>query len=497
MKRKTKATSQPLDRAALARDQLARFQPLLAPDEFERLKSTLDQPLSPAIRVNPLKAQSDLAASLQHRYGWQCTSLEFCSTGFRVDTKNGPALSNTIEYKNGLYYIQEASSMLPVELFSLENPEESVILDMAASPGGKTTHLASRMLDKGLILANDSSQGRIQALRIVMQHWGAENTAITRFPGESFGRWFPEVFDRVLIDAPCSMQGLRTIESHPARPVTSKESRQLAKRQAALLTSALQAVRVGGEVVYSTCTLAPEENEEVVETILRSFGDSVTLLDAQKFLPRPAPGINTIGVETVQAGMENTIRLWPHRYNTAGFFACLFCKDDTLETKLKPAPGHSMEKAGFVELTLKEQKSVALEFEESFGFSLWEHLTEHRRTLIRRDDKVFIFPRMLLERFADLPVQSAGLHLCQVTPEGIIPTFDWATRFGLMCKSVVIVLEENPASSWVKGNDLEGVGGKTGQPSAIRMVTDQNGLFIGRGKLVQRVLKNLDYHRYR
>lgn len=387
--------------------------------------------------------------------------------------------------------------MLPVELFSLKNPEETVTLDMAASPGGKTTHLASRMLDMGLILANDSSQGRIQALRIVMQHWGAENTAITRFPGESFGAWFPEVFDHVLIDAPCSMQGLRTTESHPTRPVTPKESRQLAKRQAALLTSALQAVRVGGEVVYSTCTLAPEEDEEVVETILKSFGNSVTLLNAQKFLPEPAPGINSIGEVTSQSGMEKTIRLWPHRYNTAGFFACLFSRNDSFETKMRPAPSHSMEKAGFVELTTKDQKSFALEFEESFGFALWEHLSDHRRTLIQRDDKVFVFPRMLLERFADLPVQSAGLHLCQVTPEGIIPTFDWATRFGLMCKGAALVLEENQASSWLKGNDLEGFSETTKQPSSIRMVIDQNGQFIGRGKLVQSALKNLDYQRYR
>ena len=156
-----------------------------------------------------------------------------------------------------------------------------------------------------------------------------------------------------------------------------------------------------------------------------------------------------------------------------------------------------MEKAGFVEMSIKDQKSSALEFEESFGFALWEYLSDHRRTLIRRDDKVFIFPRILLERFADLPVQSAGLHLCLVTLDGIIPTFDWATRFGLMCKSVALVLEEHQASSWLKGIDLEGFDGTTKQTSSIRMVINQNGQFIGRGKLVQGVLKNLDYHRYR
>ena len=87
MKRKKKATTQTLNKAALVGEQLKRFQPLLSPDEFERLKLTLDLPLFPAIRVNPLKTQDDLAALLQRRYGWQCTPVEFCKTGFRVDTK--------------------------------------------------------------------------------------------------------------------------------------------------------------------------------------------------------------------------------------------------------------------------------------------------------------------------------------------------------------------------------------------------------------------------
>ncbi len=106
--------------------------------------------------------------------------------------------------------------MLPVELFDMESDEEGLALDLAASPGGKTTHMISRMRDKGLVLANDSSQGRIQALKVVLQHWGGTNAAVTRFPGEQFGAWFPNTFDRVLIDAPCSMQGLRTAESHEA-----------------------------------------------------------------------------------------------------------------------------------------------------------------------------------------------------------------------------------------------------------------------------------------
>lgn len=497
MKRKSKVNTQIIDQASLVASQLERFEHWLSLEEFGLLNSVLDQPLLPGIRLNPLKAPADFPQLLRKRYGWQFTPVEFCPTGYRVEPGNGPALSDTIEYRNGLYYIQEVSSMLPVELFTMDRVEEKLTLDLAASPGGKTTHLASRMMDQGLILANDSSQGRIQALRIVLQHWGTENTAVTRFPGESFGAWFPGVFDRVLLDAPCSMQGLRTTESHPARPITTKESRQLAKRQVTLLESALMAVRVGGEVVYSTCTLAPEENEEVVEKTLKIFGGAVTLQNAQKYLPRPAPGINLEGNASRVEDMGKTIRLWPHRYNTAGFFACLFIKNAPVDLNPRTPPSHSMQKAGFFEMSLRDQKSLAEEFEQNFGFALWEYLTLKRRTLVTRDDKVFVFPRILLERFADLPVQSAGLQLCNKTPEGIMPSFDWSTRFALQCTRVALNLDLNDSLEWQKGKGLDNPASSNNSVSPVRMVMNQHGQFIGRGKLVQGVLKNLDYHRYK
>ena len=102
--------------------------------------------------------------------------------------------------------------MMPVELFNFDDVKNPLILDMAASPGGKTTHLVSRSADQGLVIANDSSRDRITALRLVMQSWGAVNIAATQYPGEKYGAWFPETFDRVLLDAPCSMQGLRDTE---------------------------------------------------------------------------------------------------------------------------------------------------------------------------------------------------------------------------------------------------------------------------------------------
>jgi 16S rRNA (cytosine1407-C5)-methyltransferase len=497
MKRKNKAHSKIIDQSVLIADQLQRFQPLLSPAEYLELEKSIGAPLLPAIRLNSLKVNSGFVNALQGRYGWNLTPIVFCPTGLRVDTRQGLGVSETLEYKNGDYYIQEAASMLPVELFNFKVRENSLTLDLAASPGGKTTHLVSRMHDQGLILANDSSQGRIQALKIVLQHWGAVNTAVTRFPGESFGVWFPEIFDRVLIDAPCSMQGLRTTESHPPRPVTGSESRHLAKRQIALLISALQAVSVGGEVVYSTCTLAPEEDEGVVESVLSKLGGSVELLDAQKVFPVPAPGINSNEEINYQGPMEKTIRLWPHRYDTAGFFACLFTKTSSFEIDQKPAPTHSMEKAGFVELSEKEQINFADEFESVYGYPLGTYLIKENRTLIKRDEKIFIFPRLLLERFGALPVQSAGIQLCTNGIEGIVPTFEWVTRFGTQCTKALIHLDEQQRKDWLTGKDFTESTPYTPGHSPINIYLAPDGQFIGRGRVLSGLVKNLDSRRYR
>ena len=107
--------------------------------------------------------------------------------------------------------------MLPVELFDFKNDRRPLVLDMAASPGGKTTHIISRTCDQGLVIANDSSRSRLTALRLVLQNWGAINKAISGLPGERFGELFPNIFDHVLLDAPCSMESLRSLDSHPMR----------------------------------------------------------------------------------------------------------------------------------------------------------------------------------------------------------------------------------------------------------------------------------------
>ena len=490
MKRKKKQIS-PDATAPVSPTVLAEaYRDMLSITEYQELITTLEKPLSPSFRVNPLKTTPDFITSLAEKYAWQLEPIPYCSTGYRVLNASPSALSSTLEHKQGMYYIQEAASMLPVELFSTFGPGD-LILDMAASPGGKTTHLVSRSGDRGMVLANDSSQGRIQSLRFVLQNWGAVNYAITRFPAERFGEWYPGVFNKILLDAPCSMQGLRTAESHPVRPVTSRESTQLSRRQRAMLASAVHALRVGGEIVYSTCTLLPEEDEMVVDAILREFPTVLEITDVSQSLPRPAPGLLNYQQFWFDDSLQRAVRLWPHRLDTAGFFACHLRKTAALTSPSKPAPFRPLDQVSYQVFTAREEDAFCSEFLGTFGFDLAADLAAYGRTLVRHFEQVFIFPSILLERFSGLPVQAAGMLLGEQTPEGFLPSQAWVSLYGALCARAVLRLDEGSTAAWIAGENLNLPGGLPPQETSFLVILDHTGIPLGRAARTPSGLKNL------
>ena len=197
-------------------ESLLRLSQILSESERCEILAFQDRPLPTGIRLNPLKVMPQEAiADLAQRYGWGVSPVPFCAQAWAID-KADTSPGNTLEHRMGQYYLQDVASMVPGSLFDFEQASDSpLVLDLAASPGGKTTHLISRSQDRGLIIANDASQGRIPALRAVLASWGGINQIITRYPGESFGAWYPETFDIVLLDAPCSMENLRPTPAHP------------------------------------------------------------------------------------------------------------------------------------------------------------------------------------------------------------------------------------------------------------------------------------------
>lgn len=487
MARRKKKNTSPLPSQSAEQAALQRFAPLLDEQDYAALLQDLERPLSTAIRANPLKAdpQAD-AARWAQQYGWRLEPVPFCPTGWWVSEAQTPP-SQTIEHRMGAYYIQDAASMLPVELFDLRPDPEQLILDLAASPGGKTTHLISRAGDQGLVLANDASRERITALRLVLQNWGSLNQAVLRFQAEQYGRWFPETFDRVLLDAPCSMQGLRTSESHPSRPISDREVQQLARRQTRMLESALQALKTGGQVVYSTCTLTPEEDELVLDALLKEYPGGLRIEDARARLPLPAPALRRVGEQLLDGQVSGAARIWPHRYHTAGFFAALITKTGPIGRREAQPPERPLEVFGLDALDADELDDLAARFNDEYGFNLHAMLQENRCELRQKGAAVFIVPELYARHFASLPFQSLGMMLGEFSPDGFVPSHEWLARFHRFFAGGRVRLDAGQTQAWLRGEDA------SVQPSgaSVLAVIDEQGRYIGRGKYSDGKLKNL------
>lgn len=470
------------------------FQHLLSAEDFAALMVELEKPLKPAFRVNPMKVNvAEASQAWAAQYGWRLSPVIYCPTGWWVEETPAPVrVSQTLEHRLGQYYIQDAASMLPVELFDWnfeggeENLQHPLVLDMAASPGGKTTHLSAKMRDQGFLLANDSSRERLTALRLVLQNWGAVNAAISNFPGERFGEWFPNTFDRVLLDAPCSMQGLRTTESHPMRPISVRERGQLSGRQARLLASALRAVRPGGQVVYSTCTLTSEEDEGVLQSVLEQFGPAISIADVTQRLPLPAPALPGDGVRMFSKEVRGAARLWPHRFGTSGFFAALIVKNESLPGDEQEAPERPLQRAGLFPLSSMDARRLAEGLQAQFAFDLDAVVWEYRLALWRLGNNILALPDALLQRLPNFPVHSAGLAVGEETIDGFVVGHDWLVRFFPLFQDGRLTLDESQTSNWLRGEDLHGLEGE-----GLRIVLDPLGRLIGRGRLMHGRLKNL------
>lgn len=247
-------------------------------------------------------------------------------------------LGRALEHLIGYYYIQELASMLPV--IALKPKPNEIILDLCASPGSKTTQLASEMKNTGVIIANEVSLGRIKILASNLERCGVANTIITKKDGISLckriKKYNPELrFDKILVDAPCSGEG--TLRSSPKTYLmwNINTIRQLSGIQKKLLESALKILKPNGELVYSTCTHAPEENEGVLNYVLNSeeFKDKIKI----EKIPLPKELNFRQGIKKWQdkeyiEDVKYSCRIYPQDSDTEGFF---IAKIKKLKWKLK------------------------------------------------------------------------------------------------------------------------------------------------------------------
>jgi 16S rRNA (cytosine1407-C5)-methyltransferase len=205
-----------------------------------------------------------------------------------TEVSSAKELTDLEAYREGKIYIQNLSSMVPPLAMDLEPGQK--VLDLAAAPGSKTSEIAALLHNTGEIVANDKSHERLYKLRAVLGQQGVTNVTVSQKPGEILWKWHPEYFDSVLVDAPCSMEGRITTEDPDSyKDWSLKKIKVLSQLQKKLLRSAFSSVKVGGCVIYSTCTFSPEENEEVIDWLLTKENGAVEVkkieLPGLEFLP--------------------------------------------------------------------------------------------------------------------------------------------------------------------------------------------------------------------
>jgi len=283
----------------------------LAPSDIvTRIMQGFSSKRPTTFRVNTLKTD---ASSLLKRLTAEQFVLEvnpWYPNSFILKNSSQKALTETPEYKEGLLYVQSLSSMLPPLILDPKPGER--VLDIAAAPGSKTTQMATMMQNKGEIVANDTSHVRMYRLRANLNMQGVAIARTTQTDGRGFWQKYPEYFDKVLVDVPCSMEGRFNVSDPKTYEDWSlKKVRELSRLQRWLLRSAISATKPGGTIVYSTCTISPEENEEVIDWILTKEKGNVTLETIHIDKLYADPPIVAWQGKTYDAAIEKTVRIYP------------------------------------------------------------------------------------------------------------------------------------------------------------------------------------------
>lgn len=290
--------------------------------DVEKCLALMDSISSAYIRINTLKIDPKSLLSLL-----EAKNIKLMSTGlpevYRVVSTPVP-LGATPEYLAGLYYIQDLSSCIAVEELDVSPNQQN--MDMACAPGGKTTFIAQKMCNSGAICAIEYNRKRIPSVTFNLSRCGVINTSLYNIDART-ARSLKMKFDRVLLDAPCTCEGIISKDKTRKTSHGPSDIEESSQRQQEMLLEATQIVKPGGLIVYSTCSFAPEENEVVIQNLLDVIGNSIVLEPVQHGLP----GLTRFNDRRFHPSLRYTARLYPHLHNTVGFFiAKLRCTNDNL-----------------------------------------------------------------------------------------------------------------------------------------------------------------------
>ncbi|MGY5453471.1 16S rRNA (cytosine(1407)-C(5))-methyltransferase RsmF [Agarivorans sp. MS3-6] len=434
-------------------------------------KAICQQPMRKSIRVNTLKTSISNFLDIAKHNQWQLTPIPWCEAGFWIEREDQSiSLGNSAEHMAGLFYIQEASSMLPVSaLFHcFQADEDSLLLDAAAAPGSKTTQLAASLQGKGAIVANEYSASRVKILSANLLRCGVINTAITHFSAEVFGTWMPEKFDAILLDAPCSGEGTLRKDPQALENWSEQHVTTIAALQADLLESALHALKPNGIVVYSTCTLNQQENQQVIAAVSKKYPSHFEAINLNQLFAGCEQAITK----------EGYLHVWPQRFDSEGFFVAALRKSEQsmpaepINKRIKPF--------AYQQAATKQTKAVEQHFVKSFGIQL---PTSH--SVFNKGDDYWLLPNSFLAVKDEMRFERVGLKLAEGFKQGFRSSHDAITALGHLITKNSVELDQQQAHEFYQGKDIAYPNNNKGEVALV-----YKGQVIGLGKWIRNKIKN-------
>lgn len=454
--------------------------------EYDEFVAALEQDRHQALRLNRLKFFADgrnAAESLSETSSYS-SKVPWAEDGYYYQSDRQPGKHPY--HEAGLYYIQEPSAMAPVELLKVRPGER--ILDLCAAPGGKSTQIAAKLQGKGVLLCNEIHPTRAKILSGNIERMGISNAAVTNEPPKRLAELFPEYFDKILVDAPCSGEGMFRKNQAACEEWTPENVALCAERQDEILDEAAKMLCPGGLLVYSTCTFAPAENEGSICRFLDHHNDFVLLtIDKSAFGSASCDGVPEWGNGMPE--LCGTLRLWPHRIEGEGHFAALLQKTGSVPNNYEPRPA-----AGIVpEVSEKELEDFISFCKENLllsGNNLSMQLCnavglENEASFIKFGENLYLVPTKL-RSLRGLKVLRPGLHLGELKKNRFEPSHALALALSPKNTARIWNLHSDSAqvTAYLNGQTFPAEGEKGWYLICV------DGFGLGWGKLAGGVMKN-------
>ena len=368
---------------------------LMLQDEYPAFLAAYEKERLYGLRYNPLKTERK---TFIEKMPFSLEPIAWTKEGFYYRPEEQPG--KHIYHEAGVYYIQEPSAMAVAEI--LQPSPGECILDLCAAPGGKTTQIAGKMAGRGLLVTNEIIPGRAKILSQNVERLGISNAVVCNETPERLAGIFPEFFDKILVDAPCSGEGMFRKDETAIAEWSPAHVAMCADRQMAILEQAAKMLRPDGVLVYSTCTFSAQENEGVISGFLHKHTDFSIEETAQENFFAPGRGE---WAPNPAAGIGHTMRLWPHLIKGEGHFIAGLKKADGLYVRPLPQSTKGMPQ--------KDDKTKpCLQFlEEELGLSKETkvRLLENAH-LISFGEHVYLVPGQMIP-LKGIKVIRPGLHM--------------------------------------------------------------------------------------